>query len=231
MKNEDKWIPTKALFKNKKLIPNLRKIYGASYHVIKLQLSAYDFVLKKFAKGRLADLGCGAVPYFECYRTNISSVTCADRFENDFTDTIIDLNSTFPFESNCFDSVLFSDVINHVYDTDNLFSESFRILKPNGHLIIFTPFLYWISEAPNDFHRFTRFFLLKKCADHNMEVIELRSYGGRRDVILDLLFKKLYSRFSFHLLKAVSDLYFKKNTFSSGSEAFPLGYVLVARKK
>ena len=231
MKNIDRWMPTKAVLKDGKLVPNLPAIFGGSYHTIKIQLQAYHKTLIKFAKGDLIDLGCGALPYFECYKDRVSSVVCADRFGNDFTDVTVDLNSSLPFESDRFDTILLSDVINHVSRPDNLFCECHRILKKHGHLIIFTPFLYWISEAPNDYHRFTKFGLEKKCDEHNFEIAELFSYGKRRDVILDLVFKKYSSRLTFRFLKAISDILFPVGGVDYGFQSFPLGYILVAKRR
>lgn len=231
MKNRDRWVPTKAVITNGVMTPKLSSIFGGSYHTIKLQLQVYHTTLSMFAKGDLADLGCGAVPYLECYSNNVRRVVCADRFQNDFTDAEIDLNSAFPFDAGAFDTVLFSDVINHVSDTDNLFSESLRVLRPGGHLIVFTPFLYWISEAPNDYYRFTRFGLEAKCSQHGFEIVDLYSYGKRRDVMLDLFFKRFRSRIAFRFFKVISDAFFKSCSVNRGFEPFPLGYVLVGRKK
>ena len=97
-------------------------------------------------------------------------------------------------------------------------------------MIIFTPFLYWISEAPYDFHRFTRFGLEENCRRNNLEVVELFSYGRRRDVIFDFIFKKLSSRITFRFLKLFSQLFLRKNYVNTGFEPFPLGYILVAKK-
>jgi SAM-dependent methyltransferase len=231
MENVNKWRPTKALFKNGVLVPNLPAIYGGSYHTIKIQLQVYQSILSKYAKGDLIDLGCGRVPYFECYRNNVSKVVCADRVANEFTDTTIDLNSPYPWESASFDTVLLSDVINHIYDFRNLISECSRILRPGGNLIVFTPFLYWISEAPYDFHRFTRFALERNCEEHHLKVAELFSYGSQRDVIVDFIFKRWHSRLSFPVLKAFSDLFFSKHAINYDFQPFPLGYALVATKK
>lgn len=231
MKNRNKWVPTKALIKNGSLVPNLPGIFGGSYHTIKLQLQVYQQTLAKFATGDLADLGCGKVPYYECYRNYVTTIFCADRFENEFTDGTVDLSLPFPFKDESFDTVLCSDVINHIPDPDNFFSESLRVLRKEGHLIIFTPFLYWISEAPNDYYRFTRFALEKKASEHRFEVIELFSYGRRRDVLLDFIFKKFHSRVTFRPLKAVSDIFFRESSTNTAFEPFPLGYILVARKK
>lgn len=46
----------------------------------------------------------------------------------------------FPLPSTSVDFVFASEVIEHVYDTENAFSEIARILRPNGTLLLTTPY-------------------------------------------------------------------------------------------
>jgi methionine biosynthesis protein MetW len=57
-----------------------------------------------------------------------------------------DLNRQFPFEDNSFDVVLASEIIEHLYDTDNFLTEIHRVLRIGGYTIISTPNL---SSWPN----------------------------------------------------------------------------------
>lgn len=45
-----------------------------------------------------------------------------------------------PLENNSIDFVFSSEVIEHIYDTKNAFSEIARILKPGGQLLLTTPY-------------------------------------------------------------------------------------------
>lgn len=48
-------------------------------------------------------------------------------------------NEPFPYESGSFDCIYSKSVLEHVINTDNLLSESFRILKPGGMAVLMTP--------------------------------------------------------------------------------------------
>lgn len=49
-----------------------------------------------------------------------------------------DLNTKFDFEDDFFDVINANQVVEHLYDSDNFFSEIFRVLKPGGYAIIST---------------------------------------------------------------------------------------------
>jgi 2-polyprenyl-3-methyl-5-hydroxy-6-metoxy-1,4-benzoquinol methylase len=44
-----------------------------------------------------------------------------------------------PFPKNKFDLVIIGEIIEHIYDTDFLLREIYRLLKPNGYLLLSTP--------------------------------------------------------------------------------------------
>lgn len=45
-----------------------------------------------------------------------------------------------PFKTNSFDFIIASDVLEHVYDTENVFFELARVLKPKGKILITVPY-------------------------------------------------------------------------------------------
>ena len=52
----------------------------------------------------------------------------------------IEDGGNLPLENNFVDFVFSSEVIEHIYDTENAFSEISRILKPGGKLLLTTPY-------------------------------------------------------------------------------------------
>jgi SAM-dependent methyltransferase len=72
--------------------------------------------------------------------------------------TSVDVSRPFPFESNTFDLIYCSSLIEHVANPDNLLSESWRVLKPGGNLYLsFPPFF---SLALVGGHQFKPFHFL-----------------------------------------------------------------------
>lgn len=58
-----------------------------------------------------------------------------------------------PFEDNFFDLIFSKSVCEHVRNTENFFSETYRVLKPGGVFICITP--DWASQMKNFYDDFT----------------------------------------------------------------------------
>lgn len=98
---------------------------------------------------------------------------------------------SFPIEDASIDFVFSSEVIEHVYDTENAFKELSRVLKPGGKILMTTPFhglfknLMLVSFAfdrhfnPKGPH--VRFFskksLLNMFTDNGFKILKYGFYG------------------------------------------------------
>ncbi len=88
-------------------------------------------IVKKMCKRHILELGCGVNPLFK-NSTKIDIYPLKDSI-------VSDLNKKFPLEDNLFDTVVSTDVIEHLYDINNFLSEIHRVLKKGGKVIISTP--------------------------------------------------------------------------------------------
>tara|TARA_R110001606_G_scaffold222699_1_gene370660 strand:+ start:1847 stop:2605 length:759 start_codon:yes stop_codon:yes gene_type:complete len=75
-----------------------------------------------------------------------------------------------PFASERFDAIICLEVIEHVPDPFQVFSEISRVLKTEGKAWISMPFLYPLHDAPFDFQRFTEFGLKRAAEQSGLEV-------------------------------------------------------------
>lgn len=186
-------------------------------------------------------MGCGHVPYYEIYRPFVKNVICVDwpnsRHEAEFLDLAADLNDPLPFASESFDTVLLTDVLEHIFRPAELISEAARILRPDGKAIIAVPFLYWVHEQPHDFYRFTEFALRRMCDESGLAIVRLVPYGGAPEVLVDVAGKCLNGR-----LRSMCGIYSAAMSVVLGlrpfryvstrtAPLFPLGYILVAEKR
>jgi SAM-dependent methyltransferase len=108
----------------------------------------------------LLDLGCGKVPFYARYREYVSETVCVDWSNslhgNGHVDAECDLTQELPFADASFDTILLSDVLEHIPAPERLWREMARLLKPGGELLSSVPFFYWLHEEPYDYYRYTK---------------------------------------------------------------------------
>ena len=203
----------------------------------------YTRSIPEWANGDLIDLGCGKAPLLGAYREYCTSHVLADwensEHPNRLLDLSFDLNQPLSvIDSKTFDTVLLSDVLEHVREPKALVFEIARILRPGGALLLNVPFAYWIHEAPHDYYRYTRYALEGFIQEAGLDLIELRPLGGWPAVLADL-FSKVLNKFRMYLLVSIIHSIFinlnksslGRRLVSAGSDRMPLGYALVAVKR
>ncbi len=132
------------------------------------------------ARGRLLDVGCGVKPY----RNLFGAVTSHIGIERPGTlskSRVVDVWGdalALPFRGGAFDTVLCSEVLEHVPEPHVLFDEAARMLKSGGALILSTPQVWGLHEEPFDFYRFTRYGLAHLARASGLAVIEVRPTCG-----------------------------------------------------
>jgi SAM-dependent methyltransferase len=199
----------------------------------------YFRAMRTHVRGRLLDLGCGNVPLYGMYRDLVTENICIDweqtLHRDCHVDQFLDLNQVLPIADQEFDTIVCTDVLEHIARPDRTWAEMCRVLRRGGKLILTTPFFYWLHEEPHDYHRFSAHKLRLLCADYGLEIVELNAYGGAPEVVLDIMGKQfhhhprlaaLYVRVSRWLLRRERVRRLSARTRS----LFPLGYCLVARK-
>jgi SAM-dependent methyltransferase len=106
------------------------------------------------------DVGCGLRPYessFPCGAYIGLDVEVSGRDSNmKLADHYYD-GKILPFPEASFEGVICTQVLEHVPNPQILLAEMYRVLKPEGRLIISLPFVWQEHEEPYDFFRFTRF--------------------------------------------------------------------------
>ncbi|MFN8353476.1 MAG: class I SAM-dependent methyltransferase [Spirosomataceae bacterium] len=127
--------------------------------------------------GQLLDVGCGRKPY----QTLFSNATNYIGLEIDTPENRRDKNAdffydgvNFPFERESFDAVLANQVFEHVFNPDEFLENIWRVLKPNGVLLLTVPFVWDEHEQPFDYARYSSFGLKHILQKHGFSIIEHR---------------------------------------------------------
>tara|TARA_Y100000816_G_C26108138_1_gene589775 strand:+ start:1608 stop:2324 length:717 start_codon:yes stop_codon:yes gene_type:complete len=89
---------------------------------------------------------------------------------------VVGADDPFPCDDECFDHIFSFNTLEHIYNAHEKLSEFYRVLKPNGDILISTPFLYPIHGHPDDFFRPTPswyYMALKNCGFKEIRVVPL----------------------------------------------------------
>jgi SAM-dependent methyltransferase len=131
--------------------------------------------LRERSWGEVLDAGCGAMPYrrlIEERATSYDGLDIEQRTRG--VRYVCSVTDMAPVPSRSYNTVLCSEVLEHVADPAAALAEIHRILKPGGRLLLTVPFLGRLHEEPKDYYRFTRHGLssLLESATFRVERIE-----------------------------------------------------------
>lgn len=130
-----------------------------------------------YAHGRLLDVGCGNKPYREIFAPYVQTYIGLDypptASSRQIRVSSIDLYAdalALPLAAAQVDTLLASEVIEHLSDTQQAFAEFYRVLRPGGTVILTVPFLYPVHGQP-DYYRFTLLGLKEVARRHGLETL------------------------------------------------------------
>jgi len=246
MKNKDKWAPSKFVYSKGRLRSSRdpKEVGVGSRLFADIIANLYDTYIPKYAKGKLIDLGCGKVPLFGAYKNHVIDNVCVDwestLHGNEFLDYECDLTKELPFYDSEFDTIILSDVLEHMPQPEQVWQEMSRILKPSGKVIMNIPFYYWLHEAPHDYYRYTEFALRRFAELTGFEILHLKPLGGTPEILADILAKHLVQFVPLIggslaiCIQYITGMFtrtgFGKKLSEMTSKRFPFGYFLVAAK-
>jgi len=156
------------------------KLYSESFNpgLLGLFINPFYFGRKEMYKniklisheisGKILDIGCGRKPYKELF--NYTSYIGLDmkltghQHNNSQIDVFYN-GQELPFHNNSFDSIIMTEVLEHIFNPEEILAEMNRVLKQEGKLLLTIPFLWIEHEEPYDYARYTPYaleYLLKR---------------------------------------------------------------------
>jgi len=245
MQNPESWHPTKYIYKNGKLIGSRdsTQVGVGSRLIADLIAESYHRNLSQHARGILLDLGCGKAPLYATYRDLVTDSVCVDwentAHKNEHLDYEVDLTKTLPFRDEQFDTIILSDVLEHIPVPEHLWMEMARILRRNGNIILSVPFYYWLHEQPHDYYRYTEFALRRFVEISGLRLVRMEVLGGAPEIMADILSKNVENVPKFGhalalIVQWIASIFLatklgKRVSLATGGN-FPLAYFLIAKK-
>src|SRR5687768_10846049 len=117
-----------------------------------------DALIARHARGVVLDAGAGRL----AHRTALTGNPRVTRYVSiDYgashgeLSAVADLLSGLPFPDEAFDTVVCSQVLEHVPEPQAALAEITRVLAPGGTLLLSAPHLTFVHGAPEDYYRYT----------------------------------------------------------------------------
>ncbi|MEE9543043.1 MAG: class I SAM-dependent methyltransferase [Thermodesulfobacteriota bacterium] len=152
---------------------NYHKFYVAKSLLRKAFLSLGLPLMKK--GGKILDIGSGRAPYSKLIRG--ANVVTID-FSADKRPMTVGSCTELPFKGSSFDSVICTEVLEHVSEPETALREIFRVLRPGGNFYITVPMLGCLHYEPHDFFRYTKYGLMHLLEKTGFKVTALKPFGG-----------------------------------------------------
>lgn len=165
------WLKTKKMLRHSILHPR----YLAQNELWRLvKMAGPDL------RGNLLDVGCGKKPYIDLL-PNVHQyigvdvpVTMHGLHHLDVASTALAL----PFCNSYFDSIICTEVLEHVPEPIQALQEMARVTKPRGILLLTVPFSEQLHEEPYDFFRYTKYGLIHLLKKSNWSILAIYERGG-----------------------------------------------------
>jgi len=144
------------------------------YWLDRVNLRSAIASLAPSAKGVLLDVGCSERPYAALFAPHVTRYVGLDYPPAlldkqpelwgilDRLKSAVDVfgdGRQLPFADASFQTVLATEVLEHVMSPGALLQEMVRVLKPGGRLLVTVPFIQPLHEMPSDFFRYTPYSL------------------------------------------------------------------------
>ena len=167
--------------RNSRLISDACAGTGDYFELATTNLSLYRALCRaktRHGRGRLLDAGAGRMAYRETLEASCDAYEGLDVADpTGRMNHIADLQDTGLPDAQ-YDTVVCTQVLQHLPEPDRAVREISRILKPGGKAVISVPHLVWLHNEPHDYWRFTGHGLRFLVERSGMSVVSIESVGG-----------------------------------------------------
>ena len=190
-KNTRIFIPEKTIFNLSEILQKLKTLKKLAFPLRRTPFHPQWFgyrhnrdintSITKYSSGIVLDIGCGSGDQKKYLRHGCIYYGLDLPFTSiNWYETKPDIYAsadTLPVNGGSVSTALLFDVMEHLTAPEKCLAEIYRVLSPDGLLIIKIPFLYPIHDAPLDFTRWTEHGLIRLFDSYNFKIIEAGKIG------------------------------------------------------
>lgn len=195
-----------------------------------------------YITGNVLDVGSGRYRRYTPLFTNMKSYKTLDR-DGEWKPDIIGSAESIPLEDNSIDSIICTQVLEHVQHPWVALKEMQRVLKPNGVLLLTVPQLNELHEIPHDYYRYTRWGLETLMTEAGLKVEVMDQRGTIHTSLAQLFirnwiesYKPYQRKWLMIILSPLSTLITRysvwrdKHCSSEAHKLHALGWCVIAKK-
>jgi SAM-dependent methyltransferase len=178
-------------YKRQQLVPSFLSFFLNPVFLTRWSMLKRIRENSKFMQGTMLDFGCGTKPYKPFFDVGLYIGVDIKKSDNihisidEQVDVIYD-GKSIPFKDKVFDSILCTEVIEHVFEIDNLLTELVRVLKKTSYMLITCPFVWEEHEIPCDFARYTSYGVTYLMEKHGLKVIKQNKTTNYVETIIQM---------------------------------------------
>ncbi len=176
--------------------PKWYHVFSEPFYIIRRRLVQS---LERWAagfSGSLLDFGCGSKPYRALFNVDeyigLDIHTEVSESNPDLKADIFYDGKVIPFDAGRFDGIFSTEVLEHVFNPDEILPEWNRVLRMGGTVLLTCPFFWPEHEQPYDYARYTSFGLTHLLKKHGFEVEAYDKTGSYFDVLIQSFVLYLY---------------------------------------
>jgi SAM-dependent methyltransferase len=204
--------------------------------------SVYESIrsAQELLKGRILDLGAGEQPYRVLAEGHGNQYVALDvTFSEPKRPDVCADSLRLPFKDNSFDTVLCTQVAEHVKNPFLMFAEASRVLTQGGWLILTAPQAWPLHEEPYDFFRYTKYGLALLAEQAGLEVVTIRERHGALVALGQIFAISVYERFRKNAITRIpAKMFLIPFSYLCSlldriwfNPKFTMGYLLIATKR
>ena len=122
------------------ILSDRRQIWQSKEILRKLYLRWYGTIAHALRPGNILELGGGSGNLKEFFPDSISS----DILFAPWLNAVLDAHD-LPFKKNSLDNVVLFDVLHHLANPTDFFSEAERVMRSQGRIVLMEPYISWVS--------------------------------------------------------------------------------------
>jgi SAM-dependent methyltransferase len=200
------------------------------------RVAMHDLVARHVTlRGTVLDLGAGEASTYRPYLGGAAArYLRVDAAPGTNPDYVVDLDrDALPIDAGSIDVVIAFNLLEHLYHHELVLGEAHRVLRPQGTLHVWVPFLIGYHPSPEDYFRYTEPALRRKLEAAGFGEITIRPVGGRFTAAANLALSGIPTAPVRALVAGVAvllDHLYYRVARSAQRDGFPLGYLASATR-